>query len=141
MKPPTLTAEALSWVNRSLMVIRTSVVLLLTLDKVGCAARRRTHSALGLTPQRRTPVWGLAQDAVRPGCLSLGKRTLEPVDRGKERETRSGLWLRCKYQHDGNRVERGATGLPMLAHRSVLKLRTGYLRSVAMPQSYGSGRS
>ena len=29
-------------------------------------ARRRTHSALGETTQRRTPVWGLAKGAVRP---------------------------------------------------------------------------
>ena len=39
-------------------------------------ARRGTHSAHGETTQRRTPVWGLAKGAVRPGCHAWDAATL-----------------------------------------------------------------
>ena len=51
--------------------------------------RRRVHSALGLAPQRRTPVRGLAKDAVRPGSCSGGTGTLATATMGDQRGERS----------------------------------------------------
>ena len=75
------------------------------------AARRRTHSALGLTPRRRTPGWGLEKDAAGQGCYSAGNANAWKLLRGGNGEERSPVNGVCAVgaSPEANRVRNGTT--------------------------------
>ena len=73
-----------------------------------CGPRCRTHSILGRIPQRRTPVWGLAKGAVRPGCQSAGTPTLGLLREGNDEERSPGASQFVSQQPGGICVARAS---------------------------------
>ena len=116
-----------------------------------------------------TPVWGLEQGAVRPGCHSRGTATWGNR-RGKRRGTQSGQWLRRRPPHRGNcaammsvqsavavRPEHGEAAVPLplsssyaavmgkrpeldvRSNRRVQRVRSRFSRSAVKPKGEGRG--
>ena len=109
-----------------------------TLWRTSRLGLRRTHSALGLKPQRRTPIWGLVKGAARPGCEFAGNCRVRERERNAVRP--AATWSATKPMETAS--QRQASGPSPLASRPEhVETAVRCPDPAAAPQAWGSGRA